>query len=324
MKKSASLLWSLAKAAITVALIAVIIAKVDFSSLARHLDGGGAVFLFFGTLLLAANALVVGTRWWLLLRRLDIASVSAGYAIAGTYVSTFVGQVLPGVIGADAVRGWLCYRRGVAIRPIVLSLVTDRLLALFTLCLVAASVCYWQFGAATQAVALQIAILALIFLAAAIAALWLLPALAKALAARVPRLQAVYELLYIFRFTAVSRAGAFGLLLSGLVIALTVNAVLLFARGFGIALPPAVAFLVVPVSVLFSSLPISLGGWGVREASLSYGLALFGVAGDDAALLGLAFGIAILLSSLPGGIVMLVLGEQARPDFGRARTGPAQ
>jgi uncharacterized membrane protein YbhN (UPF0104 family) len=79
-----------------------------------------------------------------------------------------------------------------------------------------------------------------------------------------------------------------------------------------------VAYLVVPVAILFSSLPISIGGWGVREASLSYGLTLFGMGADDAALVGLALGIGLLLASLPGGIVMLVLGGQVRPAFAPA------
>ena len=77
-----------------------------------------------------------------------------------------------------------------------------------------------------------------------------------------------------------------------------------------------------PIAILFSSLPISIGGWGVREASLSYGLVLFGLQADDAALLGLALGIGLLLASLPGGLVMLLLGGQARrPAFHRAGSG---
>ena len=59
----------------------------------------------------------------------------------------------------------------------------------------------------------------------------------------------------------------------------------------------------------------------MREASLSYGLMLFGTAPDDAALLGLALGIGLLLASLPGGIVMLALGDQVRPVLRRAGTG---
>ncbi|MGA8652176.1 MAG: lysylphosphatidylglycerol synthase transmembrane domain-containing protein [Xanthobacteraceae bacterium] len=317
-KSGSALLFFLVKAAITISLIVVIFMKIDFSVLARHLDGGGAVYLFFGTLLLAINVLVVAARWWLLLRRLGVEALSLGYAMAGTYASVFVGQATPGAIGADAVRGWLCYGRGVALRTIIMSLVTDRLLALLGLVGVSLAVWYWQFDAAGRSMGVQIAILAAALAAGAAFVLWLMPALTDRLAERWVRLRKVHELVAIFRFTALSRAGAAGLLLSGIVVALTVNAVILFAHGFGVALAPSVAYLVVPIAILFSSLPISIGGWGVREASLSYGLVLFGLRPDDAALLGLALGIGLLLASLPGGIVMLMLGGQARPALHRA------
>ncbi len=320
-KSGSALLFFLVKAAITISLIVVIFMKIDFSVLARHLDGGGAVYLFFGTLLLAINVLVVAARWWLLLRRLGVEALSLGYAMAGTYASVFVGQATPGAIGADAVRGWLCYGRGVALRTIIMSLVTDRLLALLGLVGVSLAVWYWQFDAAGRSMGVQIAILAAALAAGAAFALWLMPALTDRLAERWVRLRKVHELVAIFRFTALSRAGAAGLLLSGIVVALTVNAVILFAHGFGVALAPSVAYLVVPIAILFSSLPISIGGWGVREASLSYGLVLFGLRPDDAALLGLALGIGLLLASLPGGIVMLMLGGQARPALHRAGGG---
>ena len=320
-KSTSALLFVLLKAAITVSLIVVIFMKIDFSALARHLDAGGAAYLFLGTLLLAINVLVVGVRWWLLLRRLGVDALSLGYASAGTYASVFVGQATPGPIGADAVRGWLCYARGVALRTIIMSLVTDRLLALVGLVGVSFVVWYWQFDAAGQSVGGQIAILAVLVAAGAAFVLWVMPAATRNLAKRWPLLRKLHELLAIFRFTALSGAGAAGLLLSCVVVALTVSAVVVFAAGFGIALAPSVAYLVVPIAVLFSSLPISIGGWGVREASLSYGLILFGLRPDDAALLGLALGIGLLLASLPGGIVMLLLGGQARPALRRAGSG---
>jgi glycosyltransferase 2 family protein len=322
MTKSASaLLFFLLKAAITVSLIVVIFMKIDFSVLARHLDAGGAAYLFLGTLLLAINVLVVGVRWWLLLRRLGVEALSLGYAVAGTYASVFVGQATPGAIGADAMRGWLCYGRGVALRTIIMSLVTDRLLALVGLVGVSFVVWYWQFDATGRNVGWQVAILAVIVAGGAAFVLWAMPVLAQSLASRWPLLRRLHELLAIFRVTALSRAGCAGLLLSCIVVALTVNAVVLFAHGFGVALSSSVAYLVVPIAILFSSLPISIGGWGVREASLSYGLVLFGLKADDAALLGLALGIGLLLASLPGGVVMLMLGGQARPAFHRAGSG---
>jgi hypothetical protein len=322
MKKNWSvLLFSLVKAAITVSLIVVICTKIDFAALARHLDGSGKIYLLLGTLLLAVNILIVAVRWWLLLRRLNVETVSLGDAGAGTYACGFVGQATPGPIGADAVRGWLCYRRNVPLRLIVMSLLTDRLLGMLALIVVAGAVWYWQFDAGNQSLGREVAVLGLLAAAAGAAALWLLPALTRALAKRWGKLRALHELLAIFRFTAVSGAGALGMALSCAVVALTVNAVLLFARGFGVPLMPSVAYLVVPVAVLFSALPISIGGWGVREASLAYGLTLFGTSADDAASVALALGVGLLLASLPGGIVILLLGGQVRPALRRAGSG---
>lgn len=325
MKKKASvLLFSLLKAAITATLIVVICSKIDFSGLTRHLDGSGTLYLLLGTLLLTANVVIVAVRWWLLLRRLDAGAVSLGYATASTFAATLVGQATPGPIGADAVRGWLCHRRQVALRAIVTSLMTDRLLGLLALLAVGGIAWFWQLGAIDSGGGRQIAALAVAAVAAGAAALWLMPGAAGALAARWPRLRGLHELLTMFRFTALSGAGAFGIALSAVVVALTVNAVILCARGFGVPLAPSVAYSVVPVAVVFSTLPISIGGWGVREASLSYGLALFGVAPSDAALLGLALGVGLLLASLPGGIVILLLGGQVRPALRRAGGGFAE
>jgi hypothetical protein len=324
MKKSGSvLLFSLVKAAITVSLIVLIFAKVNFSALARHLDGAGTLYLLLGTLVLAANVPLVAMRWWLLLRRLKVESISLGYAFAVTYASGFVGQATPGLIGADAVRGWLCYGRGVPLRVAVMSLVTDRLLALLGLVVVAGAVWCWQFGTVDPSIGRQIAILGAVIVAGTAIALWLMPALTRLLATRWKRLHVLHELPAIFRFTALSRAGVIGLALSSLVITLTVNAVILFAHGFGVALAPSVAYLVVPVAVLSASLPISIGGWGVREASLAYGLTLFGMTSENAALLALGLGVGLLLASLPGGIVMLLLGGELRPALRRADSGLA-
>lgn len=312
-RTGSSLLFSLVKAAITVSLIAWICLKIDFSTLVRHLEGGSAVHLVLGTLLLALNDTVVATRWWLLLRQLNVKAVSFPYVVASTYAGVFIGQAAPGPIGADAVRGWLCHRRGVPLRTIAMSLVTDRLLALLGYLAVAMTAGYWRVEAVGPHVGRQLAALGAVAAAAAVTVLWLMPALTGALARRWRRFHAVHDLLAMFRFTALSGAGALGTALSCVVVANTVNAVMLLSRGFGFGLAPSVAYLVVPIAILFAALPISIGGWGVREASLSYGLTLFGTPPQDAALVALTLGIGILLASLPGGIALLALGGKVRP-----------
>ena len=306
---------------ITVSLIAVICTKIDFSVLTRHLDGKGAIYFVLGTLLLALNDIVVSARWWFILRRLNVRAISLGYAMVTTYAAVFMGQVAPGAIGVDAVRAWLCHKQGIKLRTILLSLVTDRLLALLGFVVVAATAWYGQFGMVDWSRGSPIAVLAILAVLAMAGVLWLMPVLASSLAQRWQRLHVVNSLAAIFRFTVLSRAGVIGIALSCVVVALTVNGVMLFGLGLGVGIPPSVAFLVVPVAVIFSSLPISIGGWGVREASLSYGLTLFGKAPADAGMVGLAFGIGLLLSSLPGGFAVVALGGSVRATSRFNRTG---
>ncbi|HML07415.1 MAG TPA: lysylphosphatidylglycerol synthase transmembrane domain-containing protein [Xanthobacteraceae bacterium] len=306
------LLFILVKAAITVSLIAVIVTKIDFSILLRPLSDTGTLFLALGVLLLMANVVLVAVRWWLLLRRLNVETMPLGYVVAGTYASVFVGQATPGPIGSDAVRGWLCYSRGVKLPVIVMSLVTDRLLALLGVVMIAGSAWIWQFDAADRSLGRQLVILGAFIATVTAVALGLLPAFASSLARRWPQWHKVHEFLAMFRFVALSRAVAVGMALSCGVHLLTINAVILFARGFDMDLASS-AYLVVPIAILASYVPISIGGWGVREASLSYGLVLFGTAPEDAALIGLMLGVGLLLASLPGGVVALLLRWRIRP-----------
>jgi hypothetical protein len=305
----------LVKAVITVSLIAWICSKIDFALLARHLTGGGAVYFALGALLLAFNDTVVAMRWWLLLRRLGVDTMPLGYAIAATYAAVFLGQVTPGAIGSDAVRGWLGFRRGANLRVAVMSLVTDRALAMLGLIVVAGSAWFWQFDAVDPNLGRMIVVLGATVVASAAIGLWLIPAVTGSFARRWPRLRMVHESVVLFRYAALSGAGAAGLVLSCCVLALTVNAVLLFARGFDVVLVPTVAYMVVPLAILSAALPISIAGWGVREASLSYGLILLGTPPQDAAPLGVTLGIGLLLASLPGGIAVLAMGEKVRPPL---------
>jgi hypothetical protein len=205
-------LFLIVKVLITLSLIAVICTKIDFSALSRHLDSRGAIYLLLGTSLLALNDVIVSARWWLFLSRLNVKTMSLRYTIAVTYSSVFVGQILPGTVGTDAVRGWFCYDRGASLQVTVMSLLTDRLVALVGVALVAGMGWFWQFETLSDRLGQQIAVLDTLvaIMAVSLAALWLLPAFVGKLAIRWGRLRCASEMLTIFRFIALSRAGAFG------------------------------------------------------------------------------------------------------------------
>jgi len=99
---------------------------------------------------------------------------------------------------------------------------------------------------------------------------------------------------------------------------LTVAATWALSETLGLDLAPALIAVVVPLVLIATALPISIGGFGVREGSYVALLADAGVSSGDATLLSLLSAAAMALASLPGGLVLLVGGERpplrSQPD----------
>ncbi len=82
-------------------------------------------------------------------------------------------------------------------------------------------------------------------------------------------------------------------------------AVYVIARSLGVDLPLVLIVSVTAAVLLVLMIPISLGGWGIREASFITLLVPLGVNSQDALLIGILFGLMNLVSSLPGGLWFL-------------------
>jgi len=67
-----------------------------------------------------------------------------------------------------------------------------------------------------------------------------------------------------------------------------------------------------PPVAIFQLLPVSLGGWGVREAALVIFLGALGIPGETALAASLCIGLSQILVGLPGGLIWL-----SNWDFGR-------
>ena len=114
----------------------------------------------------------------------------------------------------------------------------------------------------------------------------------------------------IFDFVAVSRflftskiKVLYVLLMSCIVQLLNVIAMYLIAILLGASISFFEAFIVgVPV-MLFSMLPISIGGWGVRENSMIIGFNIIGISTEIALSVSIILGISLLIGSLPGAVI---------------------
>lgn len=65
------------------------------------------------------------------------------------------------------------------------------------------------------------------------------------------------------------------------------------------------AFYVGSVVILISLLPLSISGWGVREGAMVVGFGLINISSEIALMVSILFGLSLLISSLPGVLVML-------------------
>jgi len=64
-----------------------------------------------------------------------------------------------------------------------------------------------------------------------------------------------------------------------------------------------------PVIVLAQVLPVSVGGWGVREAAAVTLLAMTGIDATSALLVSITFGILVFLATSPGVLFWLILRD---------------
>jgi hypothetical protein len=252
-------------------------------------------------------ALTIGAcRWWLLLRRAEV-SLSAGRLTRVYAVSTFSGTFLPTSLGGDVTRALLVARRGPVLTRVAVTIVMDRVGGLFGL--LGMAWIAFAFDPSTvphgariflvwvSAVAMVVALAGLIMLLRDIGAgRTLLPGRLASVASQSWRLLQVYA-----RDPPILAL----LVLSSLVFqALISLQLVLLAASIGITLPFATAAVALALVTVVTLIPISIGGFGVREGSYVVLLGGASIAATDAALISVLSVATLFLASLPGAFLL--------------------
>jgi uncharacterized membrane protein YbhN (UPF0104 family) len=85
--------------------------------------------------------------------------------------------------------------------------------------------------------------------------------------------------------------------------------VYLFAQSLGYPLSLPAVLLVMPTVFLLAFLPISFAGWGVREVAFVALFKLFGLEGEQALSLSVAYGLLSLAAVMPGFVLYVFEGR---------------
>jgi len=225
--------------------------------------------------------------------------------IAATAVGVFFAQVLPNVAG-EGVRAWLFVRLGGNWRTAVTSLVIDRGVGVGLLIVLGFVVLLLPSGLTALGGYREVVLVVY-------GALIIAGALGLVLAPKIvsPLARWRYSRWFATLASDVHRVllgskGPVVLSLGCLIHAFTIVVIWLVGRAQGLALPlpdAMVLFIVMTGAVV---VPISIGGWGLRELAVVSVLAGYGVAPERALLFSVCFGLALAVGSLPGALAWLL------------------
>jgi glycosyltransferase 2 family protein len=288
---------------VSASILAVILSRIPAETLLGRVKQGQPVYLAAALLLVLLILVLVAVRWRLLANWLGLAA-PIGLAVRAVFLGAFGSQVLPSTVGADLVRGYMLLRHTAAIGRVAASVIADRLFGLFALCLllVLFNPVLLQLPAPYAGLLAPAALLAS---GAVLLAFLLACTTGIKVGTNVRLLRRLRELGTIdgVRLEARPIAGSVAL---GLAIhALAVLIASLVARAYGVEPSLGVWVSIIPLSLLACAVPVSIGGWGVREGAIILLAGPLGVPPAEALLVSLTIGVLNVVASLPGAVVLL-------------------
>src|SRR5215813_3338580 len=236
---------------------------------------------------------------------------------AATAVGLFFAQVLPNVAG-EGIRAWLLVRLGSNRRTAVTSVVIDRGVGVGLLIVLGFVVLLLPSGLTALGGYRDVVLVAYgaLILAGALGLL-LVPKIVSPLARwRYSRWFAT--LAADIHHVLLGSKGPVVLSIGCLIEAFTIVVVWSLGRAQGLALPLPDAMVLFVVMIGVVAVPISIGGWGLRELAVVSLLGAHGVAPEKALLFSVCFGLALAVGFLPGALAWILFPfPSARRSVGR-------
>jgi uncharacterized membrane protein YbhN (UPF0104 family) len=254
----------------------------------------------------------LGALRWCEVTVLCKAPLSAAQSFRFNMIGSFFNQTLPSSIGGDAFRLWLVNRTGAGWRAATYSVLVDRAIGLIALAIMIVGSLPWSYqliGDAHGRVALVLIDFAALAGGLGFLAFGRLPWtwLTQWLPTKHIHACAVIANKVLFNWSR----GPIVATLSLSVHVLTVIIAWAVVRSISAPADFTELFLLIPPVILITMLPISIAGWGVREATM---MAAFGYAGlpqDDGLMVSLLYGAVSFAVGALGGIVWILSAEKA-------------
>ena len=288
---------------------------IDFGEVRTRLLQGGAGWFFawmaLSVVVIVFQILLGAMRWQEISVRCN-APLGLMQAFRYNMIGTFFNQTLPSTIGGDAMRLWLVHRTGAGWRFATYSILVDRAIGLIALAVVVVASLPWSYQliadphGRSALLAVDLAALAggLGFLVFG----WL----------RWPFLKRLWGFDHLHACSLIANKVIFSqkhgpaiAVLSLLVHVLAVVIAWCVVRAITAPASFGQVFQLVPPVMLITMLPISIAGWGVREATMGLAFGYAGLMASEGVNISLLFGAVTFLVGVVGGLVWIVSAEKA-------------
>ncbi|MGH9220093.1 MAG: lysylphosphatidylglycerol synthase transmembrane domain-containing protein [Vicinamibacterales bacterium] len=296
---------------VSAALLYFVLRSIDLSAFRQRVMSMNLAWLALALIVYAAQQMIGVWRWDRLLRAQDV-EVKKKKLAESIWVSMFFNNFLPSNIGGDVVRITDTAPEAGSKTLATTVVLVDRALGLTALLVVAAVGAFvasltgidvpgsrWLWLACAALIASAIFVIAMPDFVGHLLA----PVRALNKPWVTERAQRLEEAVLRFGKAPAVLAGAFG---GAIVVQVTVVAFyLLTAKGLSVPLPLLLGAVLIPVSLAVQMAPISINGFGVREAVFAFFFRRFGLPADAAVALSLVSTGMVMGLSLIGGLLFV-------------------
>jgi len=305
------ILLSAAKILISAALLYFSLRKVDLSELASRIDIASLGWIGLA-IAVTFLQIFIGVLRWCEISEMCGAPLTTRQAMRYNVIGTFFNQTLPSSIGGDAMRLWLVARSGAGWRAATYSIFVDRAIGLIALAVIVVASLPWSYrliGNADGRAALLFVDLAALAGGAGFLVLGRLnwPWLERLWGMHHLHACAVIANRVLFSRARGPKIAVLSLLVHVLAVVIAWCVVQSIAApvGFG------QIFQLIPPVMLITMLPISIAGWGVREATMGLAFGYAGLMTNEGVNVSLLFGAVSFIVGAFGGLVWIVSAEKA-------------
>jgi uncharacterized membrane protein YbhN (UPF0104 family) len=296
---------------VSLALLYLALRGINFAAIQSRLSQINLFWIAFAALVTIFQILLGALRWREI-SSLCHAPLTDLQAFRYNMIGAFFNQTLPSSIGGDAMRLWLVNRTGAGWRSATYSILTDRAVGLIALALIIVASLPWSYGM----IADRNGRIALVFVDFAALA----GGLTFLLLGYLPWswLKSWWPTKHIYACSLIANQVIFsrrsGPKIAVLSLSIHVLAVVIAwcaVRSIAASASFEQLFMLTPPIMLITMMPISIAGWGVREATMMVAFGYAGLAQTDGTVVSILFGAVYFIVGALGGLVWIFSAEKA-------------